>query len=184
MRESVSFFRDVADMTNDPDAAQASLSIGFAPGLVFLSFLGTLVGYMLQVFAWNGALREADGVRPSLGSFFRAPHLGAALLTAVVLGIAATVVSYVPFGGLAWPLFTVFALLVTIDHGATAFGAIGTSFRLVGKNFGSVFLLLLTLVGINIVGALALVVGLLVTIPLSTLAVAYAFRRITGGTIV
>lgn len=174
----------VRRLTSTPAGESPNLTFGFSAGAILLGLLGALVSAVLEVFAWNGALREADGARPSLGSFFSAQRVGPAILTAIIVSVGAAIASFIPLGGIAWAIFTVFTLPFVLDQNRPPFGAIGESFRTVGKNFGSVFLLLLTLVGINIVGAIALVVGLLVTVPLSLLAMAYAFRRLAGGTIV
>lgn len=159
---------------------------GLTFGATSLSFLGMLVTAALVALAMHAALKEADGARPTFASFFKAPRIGRAVLTAIVVQIITVVAGVVTLGlgAIVVPIFTVFAVSFVIDRGAPVFGSIGESFRLVGRNFGAVFLLLLTLVGVNILGAIAIGLGLLITIPLSILAIAYAFRRLTGGTIV
>ncbi|WP_425956638.1 hypothetical protein [Xylanimonas sp. McL0601] len=163
--------------------------IGAGFGFTVLALIGYLISAALQALAVHAALSEADGARPSFGAFFRARNLWPAIGTAVLVSIGASIAAIVTFfliglGGLAFIIFTVFAVPLVLDHGRPAFTAIGDSFRLVGKNFGPVFLLLLALLGINILGLIPIGLGLLITVPLSILAVAYAFRRITGGTII
>ena len=158
--------------------------VAVSGGAVALGVLAGLLGYVAQAMAWNAALREANGERPSLGAFFTGRFLWVAVLTGVVLSIVSGLIGWIPFAGLAWAIFTVFAIAFVLDHGRGVFEAIGESFRLVAANFGPVFLLLLALLGINILGAIPAGLGLLVTLPVSVLALAYAFRRLTGGTIV
>jgi uncharacterized membrane protein len=44
-----------------------------------------------------------------------------------------------------------------------------------------VFLLALALIGINILGAIPLGLGLLITVPVSAIASTYAYRVVSGG---
>jgi len=159
---------------------------GVTFGATLLSLIGLLLTAALGALATHAALTEADGARPTFASFFKAPRLGTAVLTSIIVSVLTGIAAVFTFGlgGIALAIFTVFAVPYVIDRGTPVFGSIGDSFGLVGRNFGSVLLLLLALVGINLLGVLALGLGLLVTIPLSLLAIAYAFRRLTGGTIV
>lgn len=159
---------------------------GVTFGATALSFVGMLLSAALMALAFHAALREADGERPTFASYFRGSRTGAAMVTSILVSILVGVASVITFGlgGIVLAIFTVFAVPFVVDRGAAIFGSIGESFRLVGRNFGAVLLLLLALLGINLLGAIPLGLGLLVTIPLSFLAVAYAFRRLTGGTII
>lgn len=58
--------------------------------------------------------------------------------------------------------------------------AMESSRKVITKQWFGIFVFLLALLGINIVGALLLGVGLLVTIPLSSCAIAAAFEDIVG----
>ncbi|QAY71486.1 hypothetical protein [Xylanimonas protaetiae] len=169
------------------DAGSTSFEVTdfrFSGGAIALAVVASLLALVARAMAWGAALREADGARVSLGQFFTARRLGAAVLAGLVIIVGDGIAGWIPLGSIAWQVFTVFTLAFVIDHGRPVFGAIGDSFRLVGKNFGAVFVLLIALVGINILGAIPVGLGLLVTLPLSVLALAYAFRRLTGGTIV
>ena len=159
---------------------------GMTVGATLMSFVGLLLGAALTALAVHAALREADGAKPTFASYFKGTRTGAAMVTSIIVSIMVGVAAVVTFGlgGLVLAMFTIFAVPFVIDRGAQVFGSIGQSFQLVGRNFGSVFVLLLALVGINILGMIPFGLGLLVTVPLSYLALAYAFRRLTGGTIV
>ncbi|WP_148220731.1 hypothetical protein [Xylanimonas cellulosilytica] len=175
---------DAADRAVDRGEVFTMDDFRFTAAATGLMVLGGLLSYVAQAMAWHAALREADGARPSLAQFVAARRLGVAVLTGIVIAVASGIVAFIPFGSIAWQIFTVFAIAFVVDRSLSPFAAIAESFRTVGRNFGSVFVLLLTLLGINLLGFLALGVGLLVTLPLSVLALTYAFRRITGGTIV
>ena len=51
----------------------------------------------------------------------------------------------------------------------------------ISSQAGTLFLLALALIGINILGAIPLGLGLLVTVPLSIIASTYAYRVVSGG---
>lgn len=174
---------DVADRTGTYSLDVGDVALG--GGALLLAVVSGLLWLVAQVLAWNGALREADGERPSLGAFFRCPRVWMGVLAALLLNIGSSVANIVPVvGQIAWAILTAFVMAYVIDHGRPVFEAIGDSFRLVSRSFGQVLLLMLALLGINILGAIPAGLGLLVTLPVSVLAMAYAFRRLTGGTIV
>jgi uncharacterized membrane protein len=70
-----------------------------------------------------------------------------------------------------------------LDENVGAIDGIRRSFDVVKTGFGELLLLWLAAVGINIVGALLCGVGLLVTLPVTAIAWAFAWRRLTGGPI-
>jgi uncharacterized membrane protein len=173
----------------DAFEGNAAVATGVTFGATVLSLVGVIVSAAVQALGVHAALREADGARPSFGQFFRAPRVGSAVLTSIIVDVAIFLAALVTIfllglGGLVVFVFTVFAVPFVIDRARPVFGAIGESFTLVGRNFGPVVLLLLALLGINILGAIPFGLGLLITVPLSVLAIAYAFRRLTGGTII
>ena len=68
-----------------------------------------------------------------------------------------------------------------IDRDQSAVEGIRSSFRAISSQAGTLFLLALALIGINILGAIPLGLGLLITVPLSTIASTYAYRVVSGG---
>lgn len=74
-----------------------------------------------------------------------------------------------------------FTLYRVIDRGEAPMDAMRSSAQLTRGNRWKLFLLGLALVGINVLGLLALVVGLLVSLPVSTLAVVHAYRTLSAG---
>ena len=75
---------------------------------------------------------------------------------------------------------TWWALPFVIDRHDSAVEGIRSSVRAISSQAGPVFLLALALIGINILGAIALGLGLLITVPLSTIASTYAYRVVSG----
>ncbi len=74
-----------------------------------------------------------------------------------------------------------FISFVAIDHPElTAWKLLKKSGQITQGHVGKLFLLALLLVLVNIVGAIALIVGLLVSIPLSKIAMGYAYEQLNG----
>jgi uncharacterized membrane protein required for colicin V production len=162
----------------------------------FLQFVLSLVAFVLGFIIALGLIRAAltitDGQRPSVGEVFKGEGVLQYAIAAIVLGLAFSLINI--FG-----LVTILLLPVTfvvtmvlsffvqffgyaiLDEGKSAFDGIARSFEVVRSNFGDLILLWLAAVGINIVGAALCLVGLLVTIPVTAIAWAFAWRRITNG---
>ncbi len=151
-------------------------------GWIIGSIVTVVVGYLINAALVRGALHEVDGQRPSLGSFFRFTNVGNVILASILVGIA-TAVGLILFiiPGLIVIFLSWWTLQFVIDRHDSAFEAFGSSFRAISSQAGAVFLLALAVIGINIVGAILLGIGLLVTIPLTTIASTYAYRVVTGG---
>jgi uncharacterized membrane protein len=160
-------------------------SFAAASGITFtsvlLSVLGAIISYLITAFLTRGALDESAGRRPDVAAFFRIGNVVNVVLAAFLVTILTTVglvLCILP--GIAVAIFSAFVFYFTLDRGQDAISAIRSSWSVVAKNFGSVFLLLLALFGINVLGAIPCGLGLFVTIPLSYVAVAFAYRRLVG----
>ena len=165
----------------------------------FLSFLVSLVafvvGFVLTLGVIRAALTITDGQRPSVGEVFQGDGVLQYILASIVLGAAFTVLNIL--GIITLVLFPI-TLIVTwvlaffvqffgyaiLDEDTGAFNGISRSFDLVKGNFGELILLWLVALGINILGALLCGIGLLVTLPVTAIAWAYAWRQLTGGVVV
>lgn len=75
-----------------------------------------------------------------------------------------------------------FAPFFAIDGQRDPVEAFRASSRLTRGFRGQLFLLALLLMGVNFLGVLALGVGVIITVPMSMLAVVYAFRHLQGRT--
>ena len=75
----------------------------------------------------------------------------------------------------------VFVQYGVIDESMTAVPAIKHSFAVTKANLRSMVILGLMIGVLNLLGALALMVGLLVTVPITAIAVAYYYRQISGA---
>jgi uncharacterized membrane protein len=73
--------------------------------------------------------------------------------------------------------------VTSVAPNADPIGAMRTSFEVVSKNVGQLLLLAIVVFVINLVGVLLCGLGLLVTLPVTAIAIAYAWRFFTGGVI-
>ncbi|GAA1738225.1 hypothetical protein GCM10009809_36670 [Isoptericola hypogeus] len=154
---------------------------GDAAVAALVSLVGSIISYLITAFLTRGALDETTGRKPGVGDFFRISNGFQVVLAAFVVTILTTIgliLCILP--GLVVIIFSAFVYYFALERREGAFTAISSSFSLVGKSFGSVFLLLLTLLGVNILGAIPFGLGLFLTIPLSYVAVGFAFRRLIG----
>jgi uncharacterized membrane protein len=104
--------------------------------------------------------------------------LGASILFAIVIAIG-LVLLIVP--GIIFALMFMFTTFVVIDRELGPIEAMKESHRITYGHKWSLLGFTLLLVLINLLGAIALLLGLLVTIPVSSLAVAHAYRVLSGG---
>ena len=99
-----------------------------------------------------------------------AQSVGVAFLSAmVIVGIPAAVI-------LGLFLFPLQYIMVSSDIGPI--DGLKRSYHITRPHLFQIFLFMLAIIGINILGLLALIVGLLVSIPVSTLASVHLFRHL------
>ena len=89
----------------------------------------------------------------------------------VVVGLILVIIP-----GIIWSLMFMFAPFIVIDKGLGPVEALKESMRITNGHKWQLFLLGLALIGINILGVICLLVGLLVSVPVSALATVYAYR--------
>lgn len=150
--------------------------------LVFLAqAISFLVGMLFQAFILRGALLEVDGHKPAIGDFFKLHNFGWFVVAAILVGIATFIgVFALIIGAFVVAFFLYWTQYFVIDRNMTATDAIVSSFNAIKSDAGNLFGLAVLNVLIIVAGALALLVGLFVAIPVTTLASVYAYRAITG----
>ncbi|MBV9922873.1 MAG: hypothetical protein JOY78_18745 [Pseudonocardia sp.] len=150
-------------------------------GWIVGSIVTTVVGYLINAAFVRGALHEVDGRRPGLGAFFRFTNVGNVILASVLVGVMTAVgLILLVIPGLIVAFLSWWTLQFVIDRDDSAVEGIRASFRCISSQAGTLFLLALALIGINIVGAIPFGLGLLITVPLSTIASTYAYRVVSG----
>lgn len=103
------------------------------------------------------------------------PYLGATILTgiAVVVGLILLIIP-----GLIAAMMLLFVKFVVIDRNMGPIDALKESARITKGHRMTLFLFVLAIAVINIIGAVLLLIPLLVTIPVSSLAMVYAYRTL------
>jgi hypothetical protein len=148
--------------------------------------LASLAGLVIGVFATLGAatfaLRAHDDIAGvqlgdlwNPGPFWR--FLGAEILAAIACFIGFLLL-VVP--GIILAVGLCFVPYVVIERGKWPIEALKESWGITKGHKWQLFLLGLALLGINLLGLMALVVGVFVTIPISWLAVAHAYRTLAA----
>ncbi len=142
--------------------------------------------WIFQIYMTTGQtilfLKIARGQPAEIGDIFRGGHyllraLGATLLFGLMLGVGFMLL-IVP-GVIAMLMFWPF-MYVLVDSDLAGMGCLSRAREITRNTWGAIFLIWLTSLGINFLGALACCVGLLFTAPLSMLLFAVAYCRMTG----
>jgi uncharacterized membrane protein len=166
------------------------------PGVAMLSLfilIVTLIGFIVSVYVQIGTtrffLKAHDDVAAAqirdlihLKGFWR--YVGASILVTLAV-VAGLILLIIP--GIIVALALTFALYLVVDKELGPLESFKQSFVLTKGHRWSLLLLSFAVVGINILGFLALVVGLFVTVPVSMLVMAHAYRVLSApapGTVV
>ncbi|GMU74236.1 MAG: hypothetical protein AMXMBFR44_4330 [Candidatus Campbellbacteria bacterium] len=102
----------------------------------------------------------------------------ASLLTGIIVAIG-IVLLIVP--GIIAQMGLLFAALFVVDKGMKGIDAMKASWKLTKGHRWNLFLAFLVLILFNVAGALAFGVGLLVTVPMSLVALVYLYRELDRG---
>ncbi len=106
------------------------------------------------------------------------PYLAVKIITtiAVLVGLVLLIIP-----GIIVALTFLFASYGVVDKGYSPIEALKESARLTKGHKWALFMLMLALIGLNILGVLALGVGLLISVPVSLLAIAHTYRTLSKG---
>ncbi len=150
-------------------------------GLV-ISLLGSLVSVFLQGGLYRGAILIVDGQTPTVGEMFQGWAKGRYLVTMILTGLIITVgviLCIIPGIVAAFLLFWVPLMAVESESGSVT-DPLKRSFDLVRNNIGHTLVFVILAILVTILGLLLCCVGLLATIPLLSIAMAYTIRRLEG----
>ena len=172
-----------------PDMTGPDGGFEFEGGELVLNFLvQTLVGgvaYLATAMLVRGTLDITEGRPFSIGESFSRIPVVPVIITGIMLSLLTSigiVLLFLP--GIVFAIFSFFTIYFVVDQGQSPFSALGSSFKMVGSNFGAALLSGLLAVLVLIGGAIVLLVGLLVAIPVTALAGAYAYKRFSGQPVV
>ncbi|CAB4961259.1 unannotated protein [freshwater metagenome] len=151
--------------------------------IAFLFSIATsIISLILAMGLIRAALRVTDGGTPELSQLTETDQLGPYIVQAILVGLAIGIgllICIIP-GLIAAVLFAFAGYAVIDSRDGDAVGAIKRSFEIVKGNFGAVLGLMVLLILINVVGALLCLIGLLFTYPMTSVAIAYAYRTLNG----
>ena len=159
-------------------------AIGVMPAVATDSLVVAAVAWVLGMVVGLGivrmTLRFVDGEKGELVDLFSTiPLVFSYLIASIVIGIVVTIgFCLLILPGVYWSVRLYLFPWVLVDKGVGPFEAMRQSWEMTRGSFWNLFLLGLLLGVINILGTIALLIGLLVTIPLSIVAVGYAYRRL------
>lgn len=172
------------DAAVDPDTGQVE-NPGLFGAALFLGVLLALVQFVVSVIVSAGIIKGALDItqgRPlELGTMFR----GFSLLQLVIAAILTSLLTFVGLiaclvGAIVVAFFLSFTTYFIVDEGQSATAAMKASFDFTKANAGELVLLFLAIIGANILGACLCGVGLLVSVPVTILAQAYAYQSLRG----
>lgn len=163
----------ISRLTPSQDSAAFMLvAIGF--------FISAVINVFLKMGTINLLLKAHDAPSSARFGDLWAPdqfwnYVGAAIISGVIIVIG-FILLIVP--GIYFALRFLFVPYLVVDRKLSPMDALKESSRITKGQKGALLLLLLALLALNILGAIALVVGLLVTIPMTMLSIVHAYRTL------
>ncbi len=185
-------------------------AVGFAAAFVFhgqfaefgspgmeprlgLGFFGvqlttTVVTYLIEAYIavgyWRLAIAAARGERPTLATFFSGGGRYLTMLLLMIVQGLGTFVGFIFFivPGIILALGWLVSPALVADTELSAIGSLKTSWAISRGHKMNLFLFGLVLMLLNVAGALPCGLGLLVTAPMSAVALAIVYTRMSGRT--
>ena len=164
--------------------------IGQATGDTFIAAIFSLIGWIVGLLLAFGLIRATiaitQGEKPEVAMLFQTDGFGPYILASIVFGIAVFVgliLCIIP--GLIFAVVYHFYGYVLVENPST--GAMDSLKKAADISRGhrwELFGLFIVLLLINIVGLIACLVGVIFTAGISAVAVAYAYRSLSGQSVV
>jgi Tfp pilus assembly protein PilP len=181
---------------------KGGVNVAFGIISLLVSILSSAASSLIYIGFTKISLRFCDGENPEVKDLFihynlLLKYFGASLLLAAIMagavGLMFVGIASASLGSLrAAPMLIGIALAIAValsfmffsyavvDRGAGPLNALRFSYLITKGAKLKLFLFILAAMGINILGSLLLMVGLLVTIPLTLVAVAHVYRRLVS----
>ena len=148
------------------------------------SFVGMILNILLSAFVGMGAIAFGlkafeDAEKADIHDLWHPKPYLEYVLSSIIVQIAVVVglILLIVPGVILALMFSMTSFLI-VSRDMKAIDAIKESMRITEGNRLELFLLMIALLGINILGAICLVVGLLVSVPVSLFALISAFRAL------
>jgi len=143
--------------------------------LVFTPMVSSAFGAMFNALRTNSYVL----FRHAFGSF-RRPYYWRLLRLSFALNILHALLGFLIIPGIWFSVVTTFSLALHLEHNITSCKSIALSVKLVHRYFCRMLGFILLLAIMQVVGAFCLLVGLLVALPISLLAVGYCYHHLVG----
>ena len=149
---------------------------------VILYVILTVIGTVVQMGLYRSALLLTEGIKPKFDQLYASwPHFFSWLIAGLLFGlmfVLGLILFILPAGYILgkYGLFP-FAIL---DKKLGPIEALKEAGEISQGKVWPLFLLFMTTILVNILGAICFGIGLLVTVPLTIIAVAIAYRKLSG----
>ena len=150
---------------------------------ILLGIVSGLIGLFVELGVLTFSIRAHDAVeKATMHDLWNPQAFVRYLIGQIVVGIIVVIgIILLIVPGVIAALGLMFTPYLVVDKGMHPIAALKESWRFTKGHKLQLFVLVLAIVGINILGLLALVVGLLVSVPVSMLAIAHAYRALSGN---
>lgn len=151
-------------------------------GFIPVNFIGWILIILGKMGLVNSTLMLTRGLKPRFDQFYSNWRL---LISWVVGGFLFAVMAVIGFalfivpGLIVWAVFGLFPLFI-LDKGSGPIEALKQSAEATKGIRWHIFLLFLTCAALNILGLICFGIGLLITGPVTLIAIAVVYRKITG----
>ena len=158
-------------------------------GKLGVPFLAFVVQIVMNTFLTIAYVKLALGGASSpetltIQSLWEPRHflnmLGTSLLVMIIV-VVGMILLVIP--GIIAAIALSFATFSVVDKSLGPIAAIKESYRVTKGHWGALFLFFLVVVGINILGMILLLVGLLVSTPVSMLATVFVYRKLSAQSV-
>jgi len=150
--------------------------------LTLLGIAGALIGIVASILVKMGTiqffLKAHDAPESAKIENLWAPHpFWTYIIASIVVGVIVVIgVILLIIPGIIWGLRYMFVPYIVMDKRLGVSAALSESARITSGHKWELFILLLIFLGLNILGAICLIVGLLVSVPVTYLATVHAYR--------
>lgn len=183
-KKNILFFIALFVIVVSVDAFLGVLQIGLGEKNLFLfllvSILKMIVGVIISMGVIKITLEFVNGKKPKLSDLLYTKSILNYFIVTLVRSIIVLVgFVFLIVPGIILSIKLQFASYLVVDKNKGVVEALKGSWEMTKGVKWNLFLFWLTLGLINVLGLLALVVGLVVTVPLSMVATAYVYRKLS-----
>ena len=153
-----------------------------AIALFVLSLIRVVIGVVISMGTIKIALEFVDKKNPKISDLFYTKSILNYFLVSLIRGIIVFIgfiLLVIP--GIIFSIKLQFVTYLVVDKKLGALQALSKSWEMTKGVKWNLFLFWLALLGINILGFLFLIIGLVITIPLSMVATAYVYRKLLAS---